>query len=261
MKTEVDMKFVERVSRSWRGDMSASEREELKLQIESDQVKRAESEQLIVTHELFSLCAATDAPPSDVPLEALRLLRLEVGKHIKRKPAKWRFGPTSALWTTGIAAALILGIVMLDAPPSSTTGLPLEYKPHLDYRLQSKRSRSDNVARFMRTESDEAEPFHSVLRRVLDGTVVEAIEPKDLPDWEGTWPDSSMQPAFKILIYEFGIFEFYKSDLGQVKVMGRWRGATFQKTFQITTSEGLPKALVEAQDFIEETIRQHDKQQ
>lgn len=252
--TEEDLLFFERVTRSLRGDLSPSEQEEFKLLIESDPAKRAESEQLIVTHDLLSLCAATDAPPRDVPQEALKLLRLEVEKHIKRKPAKWKFGPATALWASGIAAALIIGIVVLEAPLSTTS-------PQMEYRLQSNRSDTSlGVIGFGASVFDwnKGEPFESVLRRVLDRTTVQAIEPSGLPDWENNWPESNKQPVFKVLIQEYGLLQL-KSGFGLVRVMGRWRGANFQKTFQITTPDGLPKALREAQVFIEETIQQHSK--
>ncbi len=245
--TEEDLLFFERVTRSLRGDLSPSEQEELKLLIESDPAKLAESEQLIVTHDLLSLCAATDAPPREVPQEALKILRQEVEKHIKRKPAKWRFRPATALWASGIAAALIIGIVVLDAPLSTTS-------PHLEYALESKRSDTSSFALF---GLNGGEPFRSVLRSVLGGTSVHEIEPGGLLDWENNWLESNKQPVFKILIQEYGPFDKLKSDFGLVKVMGRWRGANFQKTFQVTTPDGLPKAIKEAQGFIQETIQQH----
>lgn len=250
MTTEEHLLFIERVARSLRGDLSTSEQEELRLEIERDAAKRSESVQLVVTHDLLSLCAATDAPPSEVPQEALRLLRLEVEKHIKPKPAKWRFGSAVALWASGIAAALVFGMFVFEQALS-----PAE--PVLDYALEAGSTDSTGFLAF--AGLNKGEPFESVLRRILKDASFKVINSGNGQDWEHNWPESDQQPIFKLLIREHGPIDRLKSDFGLIKVMGRWRGANFQKTFPVTTPDGLPTALKEAQSFIEETIQQHVK--
>lgn len=254
MTTEEHLLFIERVARSLRGDLSPSEQGELKLEIESDPAKRAESVQLMVTHDLLSLCAATDAPPRELPQEALRLLRLEVEKHIKHKPVNRRFGLAAVLWAIGIATALIIGIVAMNS-------LLLTTSPKMEYRLQS--SHDDKSLSGVidlgasALDWNKGEPFETVLNGILDRNELQQIHPSDLPDWENNWPESEKRPVFKILIQEHGLLDKLKSNFGLIKVMGRWRGANYQKTFQITTHDGLPKVMKEAQGFIEEAIQQH----
>lgn len=261
MKTEEHLLFIERMARSLRGDLSPAEQVELKNEIESDPAKRAESVELMVTHDLLSLCAATDAPPSEVPQEALRLLRLEVEKQIKRKPVRWPFGPVTPLWASGIAAALVLGLFVfeqvrplmnLDRALYALQRAPI--KPVLDYALEAGPADTTGFLAFAGLNNDE--PFESVLKRILNDASFKVIDSSNGQDWEQNWPQSDKQPIFKLLIREYGPIEKLQSNYGLIKVMGRWRGANFQKTFQITTRDGLPAALNEAQVFIEEAIHQ-----
>lgn len=286
MTTEEHLLFIERVARSLRGDLPQSELDELRVEIECNPAKRAESVQLMETYDLLSLCAATDSPPREVPdllfclgpdlcqvattdvpprgvpHDAIRLLRLEVEKHIKPKPAKWRFGPAAALWASGIAAVLVFGFSVIEQSQPPVDGLlvveqtqpPVE--PVLEYALEAGSTNNRSILNPF-SGRNKGEPFESVLKRTLKDTTLQIISSANGQDWEHNWPESDMQPVFKLLIQEHDGNGKFKSDFGLIKVMGRWRGANFQKTFPITTPDGLPTALKEAQSFIEETIQRH----
>lgn len=254
--TEEDLIFVNLVTRSLRGSLSPDEQAELNSLIDSDTARRVEAEQLIVNYHLLSLCAAAEAQPREVPVHLLEQLRSAVDKNIKPKKAKWRFGPTTALWASGLAAALVIGMTTLVYRHKSD-------KVHVEYALQRN---TQPVLSWFQYSGVAADSLRTAdLKDVLNGAVIQEVENENaLQDWKNNWSESNRRPVFKILIQERGTWnhlksKFAQSEIGQVQVTGRWRGANFQKTFSVTSADAWPQAIKDAQVFINDTVQQQLK--
>lgn len=130
--SEDDQAFFDRVTRSLRGELSPSEQQELDQLIESDPAKRRESEKMLVTYDLLSLCAATEAEPQEIPVEVLEGVRSHAKKHIKPKPAKRRSWLFLAVWLCGITIAIGGGYLVLESLKKRDVRISIEYAVQLN---------------------------------------------------------------------------------------------------------------------------------
>ena len=421
--SEEDHPFIDRVTRSLRGELSPSEQLELDQLIESDPAKRKESEKLIVTYDLLSLCAATEAEPREIPVEVLEGVRSSAKKNIKPHKSTRSFWLTLALWAGGIVTAIIVGMtllsiwrqpnekVLIEYAVQLNTGFGVARSPgaHLTEKMnkiifptvQFQGATLEEAIEYLRVKSREFDAFtdeegvkgvpiilrqgdvpsnvaisldlkdvpmsealryiaelaqmkfrveaHAVLvvpldedttvmytrsyrvppdfvgagagsgkqvleglgipfpegssasynpvtsslvvrntepnldlveavvesitypldthvlRDVLDGSEVKELENKlALQEWENNWSASNTRPVFKILLQERGTWEqswtkFNKYAIGRIKVMGRWQGRDFQKTFTVTSDDSWSKVVKDAQAYINETIQMQNK--
>lgn len=130
--TEEDMLFYERVTSSLRGELSPNEQQELDQLIESDPEKRKECEKMLVTYDLLSLCAATEAEPREIPVEVLEGFRSYAKKYIKPKQPNGKSWLFLALWLCGITIAVIGGLFLRESLRKKDVRLTIEYAVQLN---------------------------------------------------------------------------------------------------------------------------------
>jgi hypothetical protein len=209
-------------------------------------VKKERSEQLALTYELLSLCAAAESPPAMVRPATLDRLRETVTKLIIPPPPPWYKNPlvlaVAALIVLGLAAHYIL-------PPLQG---PSAESPFIEYAM---RRHTTSYLGFLGptvSQSDDA------LRTALGGDRLTYLEnDTSLKDWENTWTPSGKRPAFKVLLLVHGDWKqvfarVLQTEIGQVKVTGRWQGSEYQKTFAVTQEAEWKQAIQKARQYIKE---------
>jgi|GEM_PF-6642715 len=151
------------------------------------------------------------------------------------------------------------GAAALEAVDAHSS-VPTEIAGSVEYALKLGPQTNDAVSR-------ASEQFVLDVHAVLaEHEVRELRSKKDLIEWENKWLESSNRPVFQILILEqisprvFGfVSESNKQESGLVKVMWRWHESKFEKSFPFTSPGDWPGAVVQAQRFIETTIKEAAK--
>lgn len=132
------MIFVERVTRSLRGELPASEQEEFSHQIETDPEKRKECEKLTITYDLLALCAATEAPTREIPVEVLEGVRARVKATTVKAKSKDR-GKLLLLFTALVAG--LLAIWILGHESNKTDRKP----PQIEFAVQLRSNNREHL--------------------------------------------------------------------------------------------------------------------
>lgn len=251
MNTDENSEFDEKAIASLRGVLSPEEQESFVRLVKDDPAKKQRSEELALTYELLSLCAAAESPPAKVPAATLDRLRKVVSEVIKPPRLPWYKNPRML----AVAALIILmfGFAALYAIRPSTADAP----PFIEYAMRRHTtSYLDFLGPTVSQNDDEA------LKTALGGDRLTYLEDDNsLADWENTWPPSDKRPAIKVLLLVHGdwkqIFaKVVQTEVGQVKVMGRWHGGNFQKIIAVTQVAKWKEAIQKARQYIRESTAQ-----
>lgn len=250
MNTDEESEFDEKVIASLRGALSPEEQGAFVRLVKDDPVKKERSEQLALTYELLSLCAAAESPPAKVPAATLDRLRAVVKEVVKPPPPPW--------WKNhrvlAVAVLIMLGVAVRYAIPPSTADAPAP--PFIEYAMRRHTTSYLDFLGPTVSQNDEA------LKAALGGDRLTYLEDDNsLADWENTWPPSNKRPAIKVLLLVHGDWKQFfakvaPTETGQVKVLGRWQGSNFQKTFAVSQVAEWAEAIQKARLYIQKSTAQ-----
>ena len=221
-----------------------AERAELDAALAGDPARKAEfgqwQAQAALARELMPLVNSMDATGGErpayslgrevgeLPEYALGRLQTKVRETLGRPAAESRskgWGWRLFLVLTPATAVIIglLSVVMLKPTP------PVFQVALLDATGPARGAETNDLALF--TQHWKA------------ATVQSFVRPADLETWEKGWP-AGKGPAVKIV---------YDRTAAELRVVGRWQGRDFQKTFLV--ERGLAAALGEADAFVKEQMK------
>jgi hypothetical protein len=241
-----DILFMERVTASLRGELSADEQNELKAVIASDPARKLEMDQFAAAYDLLALCAATESPPSELPSVGLKKLQEAAAAAIKPpKKNKWYY----VFGVVGVIAA----IVAIVSPTWHFGNTPPE--PYVEYAM---RRQTGTFLSFLGVNTSSTS---SEMKDALRGGSFKFVDDDvSLSDWENNWSSSMNQPVFKVLLLAKGdwhhlVAKFTPTQIGEVRVTGHWRGEQFRKTIVVNTMGEWENSIRSARKYIEDCIQ------
>jgi hypothetical protein len=251
MNADEDSKFDEKVIASLRGELSSTEQESFVQLVREDPVKKKRSEQLALSYEFLSLCAAAESPPAKIRPATLDRLRETVTDLIypppPPPPISWYKKPPFVF----IAAVIVLGAALLCFLLPSQAPRPAP--PFVEYAMRRDTTSYLGFLGPTVAQSDDA------LKIALGGDRLTYLEDDtSLKDWENTWPPSDIRPAIKVLLLVHGDWKqvfarVFPTEIGQVKVTRRWQGSEFQKTFAVTQEAEWKEAIQKARQYMHQS--------
>lgn len=235
-----DQRFFDLAMKVIANQSTDAERTELDALLARQPELKAEFERLrgeaALAREVLPLVDATQATAGEFPTYARGRLQTKVRQTFGRpKPeSEDREGKVAWLqgwrWWLGLATAAALIAVLL---------VPVLNQPR---QITIQLAMLDVAGGTRSTETNEV----AVLESHWPGTRVQTLStPGELAGWAANWPGAEQQPAAKII---------YDRSAGEVRVLGRWRGKPFQKTFPV--EQDLAAALNQAKTFVLEQTRQ-----
>jgi hypothetical protein len=184
-----------------------------------------------LAREVLPLLAAVEAAPGEFPAYARERLQTKVRqifgrpdtvtKEASEKELKtmWRWR-----WVLGLAAATAV-VALLLTPILTKPGAPVLQVALLDAAGATRGSDANET---------------TLLRQTWEKATIDSFSSTgDLRAWETNWPPQTKGPVVKIV---------FDRAAGEVRVLGRWKGDNFTKTFLI--EEDLAITLRQANDFI-----------
>lgn len=215
-----------------------AERSELEARLASEPALRAEFERLQVdvrvAKDALPLVKATQATAGELPAYARGRLQTKVRQTLGRpetaetpsrqreRRAIWNWR-----WALGLAAAtavvLLVALPMFRAPTAPVIELAM-----LDVAGDTRGGETNEVALLQQTWANAK----------LDAFT----RPELLRAWETNWPAKA--DAVKII---------YDRNAAEVRVLGRWKGKMFEKTFPVETN--LTGTLAMAREFVQEQTK------
>lgn len=208
-----------------------AERAELDARLARKPELRAELERLQadarVAKDALPLVDATQATAGKLPAYARGRLQTKVRQTLGR-PESARKEPVRSLawgwrWVLGLAAATAVIVLVLPMfrPPSA----PVIQLAMVDVAGGTRGVQTNEVALLQQTWANAK----------LDSFT----QPELLRAWETNWPAKT--DRVKII---------YDRNAAEVRVLGRWNGKSFEKTFPTETD--LPTTLAKARDFVQQ---------
>jgi hypothetical protein len=136
---------------------------------------------------------------------------------------KWR-------WMLGLAAATA-GVLLVLMPLFSRSATPMIQAAMLDTAEATRGSDTNEV---------------SLLRQAWEKAVVDSFTGTEaLHAWETNWPAQNKRPVVKVI---------FDRAAGEVRILGRWKGESFTKTF--VAEQDLTTTLQQAKAFIKQRTSQ-----
>lgn len=204
-----------------------AERAELESLISSQAESKAEWERLQaegrLAKEVLPLVAATESVASEFPAYARERLQTKVRETLGRPEAAERKPGWFWAWVFGLAAATAVVVLVLVPLLTNTTG-PVIQVAMLDLAGATRGSDTNEVA--------------NLQQRWKGATIQSFAKAAELEAWEKIWPEGRGS-VVKVI---------YDRSAGEVRVLGRWKGKEFHKTFLIERDLGA--ALQQAEAFI-----------
>jgi hypothetical protein len=210
-----------------------SERSELEAMISAQPELRAEFDRLKadarLAKEILPLAGAAESTSGEFPAYARERLQTKVRETLGEtqratagaSKAKWR-------WLLGFAGAAVIALAFfLTQWPTSTA--PIVEVAMLDSGGLTRGGDTNEVALLKQHWSQ--------------GAVRRFEKPEDLRAWEGSWPGAN---GLRVKV-------IYDRTAGEVRLLGRSRGGTFEKL--ILVEKDLTTALREAETFIQQQTR------
>jgi hypothetical protein len=206
-----------------------AERAELESLVASRSELKAEWERLQAdarfTKEVLPLVAATESAASEFPSYARERLQTKVRQTLGRPERAERKAGWFWVWALGLATAtaavVLVFLTLVNRPPAAVIQVAM-----LDLAGATRGVDTNEVA--------------ALQQQWKAATVESFAKTGELEAWEKNWPAGS-QPVVKVI---------YDRAAGEVRVVGRWKGKQFQKTFPVEGNLGT--VLPQAQVFIRE---------
>ena len=183
-----------------------------------------------VAKEALPLVNATDATTGELPAYARGRLQTKVRQTLGR-PESADPEPSRSLawgwrWVFGLAAAT--AVIVLVLPMFRPSSGPVIELAMLDVAGGTRGGETNELA---------------LLQQAWGNAKLDSFtKPELLRLWETNWPTQA--DAVKII---------YDRNAGQVRVLGRWKGRTFQQTFPVERK--LADALAQARGFVQQRTR------
>ncbi len=217
-----------------RAELNSSLAEDPKLKVEFERLQ-AETK---LAKEVVPLLAATESTAGEFPAYARGRLQTKVretlGAHRTplqdaEKKSAWRWQ-----WILGLATATAVMLFLL-IPVFTPSDKMIVQVAMLDTAGSTRGANANEI---------------TALQKLGTGSTVQSFsQSNELAVWENDWPRKEKQPIAKII---------YDRAAGEVRVLGRWDGKPFQKTFLV--ERDLETTLREAETFIlEQTGGGHRK--
>ena len=147
----------------------------------------------------------------------------------RRSPHKEESLPWKWRWILGLAAATAL-IVLVLIPAVTKSPQPLIQLALLDIAGTTRGADTNEAA---------------ILQQMWKETTVQNFSTlSEAETWEKSWPNGDKRAMAKIIL---------DRAAGEVRVMGRWKGKTFEKSFPV--GKDLAAALKQANDFVQEETK------
>ena len=240
MNSMNDERFFDLAMKVIANQSTDTERAELDALLAGQPELKAEFERLrgeaTLAKEVLPLVDATEATTGEFPAYARGRLQTKVRQTLGRPgsapeeredKAAWLLGWR---WWLGLATATALIVLLL---------VPILNQPR---QIRIQLAMLDVAGGTRGTDTNEV----TLLERHWQGTRLQTFSTSgELAGWEKNWPRAKMQPAVKII---------YDRAAGEVRVLGRWEGKPFQKTFPVEPD--LAAALNQAKAFVREQTRQ-----
>ena len=230
-----DQRFFDLAMKAIARQATDAERAELEARLGREEGLRAEFARLQadvrLAKDVLPVVDATQAPVAEFPAYAREQLQTRVRQTLGRPETTaaatsdkeprmiWRWR-----WLLGLAAAaaaIALVVVLWQAPA------PVMQVAMLDTAGASRGSDAKELAALQRTWNK------AVINSFSSTESVRA--------WETNWPSDGRRAVVKIL---------YDRPAGELRVLGRWKGEPFAKTFVV--EQDFAAALSQANDFIRE---------
>ena len=186
-----------------------------------------------LAREVLPLVSATEATAPELPAYARGRLQTKVRETLGRPPVpeedgmgslwKWRWilGLSAA---TAVVALFLLPILIRSAPPMIQVAM-------LDIAGATRGSDTNETL---------------LLRQTWEKATVDSFTGMEaLHAWETNWPAQNNGPVVKVV---------FDRAAGEVRILGRWRGESFTKTFVV--EQDLTATLEQAKSFIKQRTRQ-----
>jgi len=186
-----------------------------------------------LAREVLPLVSATEATAPELPAYARGRLQTKVRETLGRPPVpeedgmgslwKWRWilGLSAA---TAVVALFLLPILIRSAPPMIQVAM-------LDIAGATRGSDTNETL---------------LLRQTWEKATVDSFTGMEaLHAWETNWPAQNNGPVVKVV---------FDRAAGEVRILGRWRGESFTKTFVV--EQDLAATLEQAKSFIKQRTRQ-----
>lgn len=181
-----------------------------------------------LAEEVLPLVAATESAAADFPAYARERLQTKVRETLGRPEAPERKPGWFWAWVFGLAAATAVAVLALVPLLTNPTG-PVIQVAMLDLAGATRGSDSNGVA--------------ALQQQWKGATIHNFAKSTELEAWEKSWPEGRGS-VVKVI---------YDRSAGEVRVVGRWKGKEFQKTFPV--ERDLSAALQQAEAFIREQGR------
>ena len=231
MNTMNDERFFDLAMKTIAQQATDAERVELNSLLVQEPKFKVEFERLQaetkLAREVVPLLAATESTAGEFPAYARGRLQTKVqetlGAHrspLQEKRSTWRWQ-----WIFGLATATAI-ILFLFVPVFNQSDKMIVQVAMLDTAGATRGTGANEIAE---------------LKKLSTGAAVQSFsQSAELTAWENSWPKDK-QPAAKII---------YDRAAGEVRVLGRWHGKPFQKTFLV--ERDLETTLQEAKTFVQQ---------
>ncbi len=236
-----DQRFFDLAMKSIAHEATDAERAELDALMAREQGLRAEFARLQanvrLAKDVLPLVDATQATGAELPAYARGRLQTKVRETLGRPPVNREAPEKDALgmlwkwrWTLGLAAAMAVVLLVL-MPLFSRSATPMIQVAMLDTTGATRGSDTNEV---------------SLLRQAWEKAPVDSFTgTAALRAWETNWPAQNKRPVVKVI---------FDRAAGEVRILGRWKGESFTKTF--LAEQDLTTTLEQAKAFIQERTSQ-----
>jgi hypothetical protein len=235
-----DPRFFDLALKAIAQQASGAERAELDALLAREPELRAEFARLQgdarLAKAVLPLVGATQATAGEFPAYARGRLQSKVRETLGQpQPSAALEGNTQLhmiwrwRWLLGLATAAAV-IIIVAIPVLRQTPAPVVQVAMLDTAGASRGSEAKEVA---------------FLQQAWSNTVVNSFSStENTQAWETNWPGGGKGPVVKVL---------YDRPAGELRVLGRWKGASFAKTFVV--EQDFEAALSQAKAFIQQQTR------
>ena len=231
MNSTNDQRFFDLAMKVIGRQATEAERAELASLVSSQADLKAEWERLQaesrLAKEALPLVAATESAAGEFPAYARERLQTKVHQTLGRPEAPKSKPGWFWAWALGLAAAtaavVLVLVPLLTRPPALVIQMAM-----LDLAGATRGADTNEVA---------------ALQQLWKGTAVQNFgKTSELEAWEKNWPAGN-QPVVKVI---------YDRSAGEVRVVGRWKGNEFRRTFPVERDLGT--ALQQAEAFVHEKV-------
>ena len=226
-----DQRFFDLAMKTLAGQSSEAERAELEALAARQPALKAEWDRLQadarLAKDILPLTEASESATGEFPSYARERLQTKVRQALGRPSGAEKRAGWNWQWLLVLApatAVVVLLFVLLGKPAE-----PVIQVAMLDLAGTVRGAETNEI---------------SVLKQQWKEAAIQNFEkPTDLETWATTWPQGR-KPAFKVI---------YDRTSGEVRVLGRKDGRSFDKTFPV--ERDLPSAVAKAGAFIREQTK------